>query len=1072
MKHHPLTLIGLLALCLAVPTAFAAEPAAATDGIYRLSFYGAPGPGTSLAPLTVWLERQGGSFTQGFAVAETFSSDAQAVDFRGLKLEGDRLSGEVKVSWRPFHLTPWQQARAGKGAKATAPPVVRPPVVRTYLVDLVLKEHEVATEYKEGEVGKSGVAMVSAIRFDPPVMPERTAWEFAIRGCLDRALLKGGGEDTDVEIRVAMPAKEAWVHGSTNAKGDWPYVNPLLAHRPATVTEWQLTGDKLRVALKFLAKEGGTEYVVALEGRRLGWLVSGTATIAYNGQTRTAPFLGRVWTSPVSNLPVIPEGPPPAAPPAAEADPTLVAAAVAQANQPLFVAEPGGREFWHWRWLAIYGALSCIHPPFFEVKEMPGAVKYRIALTGQAPPKPLPILRIAPDHQYRPGKGVQAAMLTPDTPPKAWLASDTIPGVVEGDPLTDLGGAEACRPESGSAFKVQGREYRFSPLEPKGFTPNGSVDLAALGIKAETTIVLFAVWENADVRYVRWRPPSIGRAAVDVVLAGRKLDARQIVRLEKGMYPLLVIVRMRGADVRPMRAMLGAVGDEEVQSVEQELARPAPRLVTASFEAAKPWRPLTPIWKDLPYGGYTLSVTGLDADGKPLATPAEFHKWTPRTAEELPEAEKVKVDHGWFSKGRNVWGEYKAKSVWYVPAQPITLAKRRPFDGPYVAPVPPAEARARVLQAARWMRDGLGVAGYRGLLPCWESVGGSVESLFRGGGRAIGNALALQLADDPAERQATRLSLDVVGNLLLGDQEFGAGLNRLYANHTCMHIWDGGAYLDMFAATGADKYRQAALRTARECVYYQLPDGAFGGAGSGTLGNSARKSRVLVPPAFSGGYFWPDATSTEIRSFNPAAFLWFLGRLRHDLKTNDFLENEQRAMKYVRWNLANDFFWVEDGPHTPPLAYPCAVHSHIVQYLLLYLLEYAAPEDRDLKLIEQLALWCEDRNIIWDRDQGPTTGWSKDGGRSGGLPAETFARMAHVYARLWQATKNPLHRAKAESLLSVVLAAQDTRTGDIPMDLRRGEGGAPRLKPDHPAVRYGIMLRDLLAAAETMRTTK
>ena len=882
MKHSPFTVAGLLSLCLTVSAVFAGDPPPSADGIYRLTLYGAPGLERTVADraqiaVTVWLERRGGNFTQGFAVAETFAPDAQEVDFRGLKLEGDRLSGDVKVSWRPFHV------RHGIGAKADVPPVIR-----TYPVDLVLKEHEVATKFNEDAMMKGRLAMVSAIRFDAPVMPERTAWEFAIQGCLDRSLLKGGrgGDDpyadTDVEIRLALPAKEASVHGNTRSTGgDAAFVNPLLAHRPATVTEWQLAGDRLRAGVKFLTKEGGTEYVVTLEGRRLGWLVSGTATIAYSGQTRTAPFLGWVWTSPVSNLPVIPKGPPPAAPAAAKADPALVAAAVAQANQPLFVAEPGGREFWYWRWV-ISGSLSCIHPPFFEVKEMPGAVKYRIAL------------------KHRDGK-----------------------------------------------------EY--------------------------------------------------------------------------------------------------------------------------AFEADKPWRPLTPIWKDLPYdtytGGYRLSVTGLDADGKPLATPAEFHKWTRRTPEELPEAEKVKIDHGWFSHGRKVKGEYKAKSVWYVPDKPITIAKRRPFDGPYVAPVPPAEARARILQAARWMRDGIGTAEYRGLLRSWESVGGSVESLFRGGGRAIGNALALQLADDPAERQGTRLLLDAVGNLLIGDQECNAGLNRLYANHTCMHIWDGGAFLDMFAATGADKYRQSALRTARECVYYQLPDGAFGGAGPETLGNGARKGGA-VPPAWMGGHWWPDGMSTEIRSFNPAAFLWFLGRLRRDLKTNDFLENEQRAMKYVRWNLANDFFWVEDGPHTPPLDYPAPNHSHIVQYLLLYLLQYAAPEDRDLKLIEQLALWCEDRNVIWDRVwdryKGPTSGGSKDGGRSGGAPAEILARMAHIYGRLWQATKNPLHRAKAESLLSVVLAAQDPRTGDIPMHLVRAGDGAPRLKPDQPAVRFGIMLRDLLGAADAL----
>ena len=59
-------------------------------------------------------------------------------------------------------------------------------------------------------------------------------------------------------------------------------------------------------------------------------------------------------------------------------------------------------------------------------------------------------------------------------------------------------------------------------------------------------------------------------------------------------------------------------------------------------------------------------------------------------------------------------------------------------------------------------------------------------------------------------------------------------------------------------------------------------------------------------------------------------------------------------------------------------------------------------------------------------------------------------------------------RAKAESLLAVVLAAQDPRTGDIPMGLRPSGGDAPRLKPDHPAIRFGIMLRDLVAAANAL----
>jgi hypothetical protein len=211
-----------------------------------------------------------------------------------------------------------------------------------------------------------------------------------------------------------------------------------------------------------------------------------------------------------------------------------------------------------------------------------------------------------------------------------------------------------------------------------------------------------------------------------------------------------------------------------------------------------------------------------------------------------------------------------------------------------------------------------------------------------------------------------------------------------------------------------------------------------------------------------GGHFWPDG-AVEPREFPPAPFLRLLGRLRGDLTLNDFQENEQRALDHVRRNLAGDFFWPDVGPHTPPLMYPCAVNSQSVQRLLVYLLQWADPKDRDLKLIEDLALWCEDRNLVWERDADgicPTAMLSKDGFRSGGPPANHLARMGLVYALLWRETGKPLHRAKAWALIGAVLAAQNAATGFIPQWYHMTAAG----EDGTPAHIWGFMLCDLWEA--------
>ena len=481
-------------------------------------------------------------------------------------------------------------------------------------------------------------------------------------------------------------------------------------------------------------------------------------------------------------------------------------------------------------------------------------------------------------------------------------------------------------------------------------------------------------------------------------------------------------------------------------------------------EVDQPWRPLTPLWKDLPCGEYTFSVTGLGADGKELAEPAKFHWWAMRAANEIPEEErKWKVPHG------KVKRDYKGKEIVDVP-KAITIVKRSPFDGPYFKPH--EDVRDAVLRAARWARGCPTMPEWRGLTPSLDTQGrlGNVEHLFRGGGYCQMALVCAALTDDPRERAGSLLLADAGGNCFLnGRKSDSGGLVGNYHNFTANRVWDYQLLSALGRALPGPKYETALLELVKTLVALQRPDGSFAA--------TKEHGAIWVDPA---GWHMPEGVfAIEIDRFNPATLLYILGRARHELKTDQFVENEKRAMAYIRKNIDGEFFWPEHGPHSLTAAYPTPIHGHIVQYLLLYLLDYARPEDRDLTPIEQLALWCEDRNIDWTRADpaqpkiGPTAFGSADGGRSGGDPAENLARMAHIYAKLWRATGKPLHRAKAEALLGAVLAGQCPQSGQITNGTVAKVSTDPRsiltFQVDHPAIRFGFVLRDLLAAEEALR---
>jgi hypothetical protein len=183
---------------------------------------------------------------------------------------------------------------------------------------------------------------------------------------------------------------------------------------------------------------------------------------------------------------------------------------------------------------------------------------------GAEPPKPFapdPVESIPPAAGYTPGRDVPTVPLEPGKSPAKWLAAPPLDALYEGDPLAEIGGLAACRPESGVAFTVAGVRRVFEPLDPQFVPPSGGVILnigksLSLGhvkrqpgpeIKKDgpLTMVLYTVLDNAEPRGLKVHAPFTRWGGTQMIVNGHILAHGQVVKMDKGLYPLTVVFRIR-----------------------------------------------------------------------------------------------------------------------------------------------------------------------------------------------------------------------------------------------------------------------------------------------------------------------------------------------------------------------------------------------------------------------------------------------------------------------------------------------------------------------------------------------
>jgi hypothetical protein len=183
---------------------------------------------------------------------------------------------------------------------------------------------------------------------------------------------------------------------------------------------------------------------------------------------------------------------------------------------------------------------------------------------GSAPVKPVPydeVTSVAPTQGYQPETGTPVVKLNPGSAPDRWIYTKPIPSWADGDPLAGLGGSAQARPTAATAFEYEGAKYVFEPLPSDFKSPDGGVLLnVAKSIRPNHqkslpgpemvkdgpfTLCLYTVLDNATPCVVKVNAGGTRWGTQQFILNGKNLANGQAVKLDKGLYPLLVVMRVK-----------------------------------------------------------------------------------------------------------------------------------------------------------------------------------------------------------------------------------------------------------------------------------------------------------------------------------------------------------------------------------------------------------------------------------------------------------------------------------------------------------------------------------------------
>jgi hypothetical protein len=448
---------------------------------------------------------------------------------------------------------------------------------------------------------------------------------------------------------------------------------------------------------------------------------------------------------------------------------------------------------------------------------------------------------------------------------------------------------------------------------------------------------------------------------------------------------------------------------------------------TFACEMDKPWRPLAPIWKDLPPGRWTVTMTALDPAGKPIPGPMRMG---------------VGKKPGFNATHGEKPADYTPPSRVTVETGPIGFEKRPCFSGPYNSPPRSWHEASRLM--ALWERSRVDEGARcwwfiskRGLMHTFSGrTGGEGPFLFVA--TSLWSELALRAQ---SENAAQRLQSEEFIRMWLESfrlaQRGCNGMFHFYHWDTAPTHWHCEALLDAWLQTGDPAWKERGLDYGRALVKLQNANGTF----LNRKRDDADLPQEPLPGPDRLGYCTYSLTYIRNRAqYGAAELLYALGRLRRDLKTDEFIQVERLAYRWMIEVGVRERYFPLYTYHSMNMGWPKIMSPMSALYFSRYLLECAPAELRDVKLAEECARWAEDFRVDWSR---PADGAKQDKitprisrmDRCEGAAGEVNLLAAVVFERLGQVTGNRLWSAKAESLATAVLMAQEPKSGYVDGDL-------------------------------------
>jgi hypothetical protein len=407
-----------------------------------------------------------------------------------------------------------------------------------------------------------------------------------------------------------------------------------------------------------------------------------------------------------------------------------------------------------------------------------------------------------------------------------------------------------------------------------------------------------------------------------------------------------------------------------------------------SFEATQPWAPLSQVWGKVEFKlndheqnrRWSLTAVGLDAAGKEVGTP---------------------VTQG--------------------------FQLRSTFAGPYHEPA--RSYRQAALMHGRWMRDNPRNADARAVVGAgdYTGSGGDGQLWYITFSAFYGAQIVYELTDNAEERADALRMLREVGDWWEKNFKHNYLPDTYQGWVFDQHVY-GIAYLDLYRMTGDKKYADAARLLAERLVAKQMPNGNW------TEVDPASGSMAHDPA--TGLYYWYGKYAASWPAdIDPSSLLYFLGRVRLELKTDAFKANEEKCWRWLVDNSIARFDWRKQGPgESSHLKMPWATIPDYALHAFEYMALDLPGRDEDVALMTDLLRWCEDRAVDWQRKEDKLLVYPRfvpPADRATPAQNGAIGRLALAYARLAALTGNKLHRAKAEALAGSLIVAQNPVTGQL-----------------------------------------